>query len=273
MTEPQPHEEFPPIRKGGSLILAWQIRNKKVLIVGGGNVAAGRIVNVLEADAKVTVISPRSGLIPEVAYRVEEGQVEYVDRTFIEDDLEGVDMCLTAIDDPEASREIYKLCKARRIPVNVADVPPECDFYFGSQHRDGALQIMVSTNGNGPKLANLIRRRIAEALPARTAEAIDKVGQLRRKLRRRAPNIEEGPKRMRWMIKVCDEWSFDELAELDEETMEKILDGYASETVPSSPSRTFFKCGALGRDAVWYTAVTASFVAGALSSFMWARRR
>ena len=31
-------EEFPAVQGGGSLILAWQIRNKKVLVVGGGEV-------------------------------------------------------------------------------------------------------------------------------------------------------------------------------------------------------------------------------------------
>jgi len=107
-------------------------------------------------------------------------------------------MVLTAVDDPEASSQIYKLCKQRRIPANIADVPPECDFYFGSVHRDGPLQIMVSTNGNGPKLANIVRRQIAANLPTNIGAAIQKVGALRRKLRRVAPTPEEGPKRMQW---------------------------------------------------------------------------
>jgi precorrin-2 dehydrogenase / sirohydrochlorin ferrochelatase len=161
-------------------------------------VAAGRILNVLNADAKVTVVCPRSGLNPEVAYRIERKQVEHVDRKFEPSDLDGVDMVLTAVDDPEASTQIYKLCKERRIPANIADVPPECDFYFGSVHRDGPLQIMVSTNGNGPKLANIVRRKIAASLPSNTGAAIQKVGALRRRLRRIAPDIEEGPKRMQW---------------------------------------------------------------------------
>jgi precorrin-2 dehydrogenase/sirohydrochlorin ferrochelatase len=77
-------------------------------------------------------------------------------------------------------------------------VPPECDFYFGSVHRDGPLQIMVSTNGNGPKLANIVRRQIAANLPNNIGAAIQRVGLLRKKLRKVAPNIEEGPKRMQW---------------------------------------------------------------------------
>ena len=155
---------------------------------------------MLNADARVKVISPRSGLNDEVAYRIEQQQVEYVDRVFEATDLDdpSITMVLTAIDDPEASSQIWKLCKKKRIAANIADVPPECDFYFGSMYRDGPLQIMVSTNGNGPKMANIVRRRIAASLPENIGTAIRKVGQLRKRLRVMVPNIEEGPKRMGW---------------------------------------------------------------------------
>ncbi|KAI4122493.1 MAG: hypothetical protein LQ347_006480 [Umbilicaria vellea] len=226
-------ESFPEVQGGGSLILAWQIRNKRVLVVGGGEVAAGRILNVLNADAKVTVVSPRDGLNPEVAHRVEKGQVDYVDRKFKPSDLDGVDMVLTAVDDPEASTQIWKLCKERKVAANIADVPPECDFYFGSVHRDGPLQIMVSTNGNGPKLASIVRKQIAANLPSNIGAAIQKVGTLRRKLRKVAPGIEEGPKRMQWMSKVCESWSLEELTEMEEEDMEALLGFYKPGTVPT----------------------------------------
>lgn len=149
-------------------------------------------------------MSPRSGLNPEVAHRIERGQVTYHDRKFEPSDLDDADMVLTAVDDPEASSQIWRLCKERRIPANIADVPPECDFYFGSVHRDGPLQIMVSTNGNGPKLANIVRRQIAANLPENIGDAIKKVGMLRRKLRKVAPAIEEGPKRMQWYVEASD---------------------------------------------------------------------
>jgi len=105
---------------------------------------------------------------------------------------------MTAVDDPEASTQIWKLCKERRIAANIADVPPECDFYFGSVHRDGPLQIMVSTNGKGPRMANIVRRWIASNLPANMGDAIVGVGKLRKQLRGIAPDISEGPKRMAW---------------------------------------------------------------------------
>ncbi len=122
----------------------------------------------------MTVVCPRAGLNEEVAHRVSLGQVKHVDRVFLPLDLEPgkrVAMVLTAIDDPEASTRIWKYCKKLKIPVNVADVPPECDFYFGSVHRDGPLQIMVSTNGHAPRIAAIIRRGLADMIPDGTGAA------------------------------------------------------------------------------------------------------
>ncbi|KAJ5220618.1 siroheme synthase Met8 [Penicillium citrinum] len=223
---------FPPVQGGGSLIVAWQVKSKNVLVVGGGEVAAGRILHALNADAHVTVVSPASGLNDEVAFRIAEKQVTHIDRTFEPRDLDNADMVMCAIDDPEASTQVWKLCKERRIPANIADVPPECDFYFGSMYRDGPLQVMVSTNGNGPKLASIVRKKIANALPENMGAAIENVGKLRKMLREIAPNQEEGPKRMKWMSAVCEQWSLDDLVQMKEQDMERLLSHYAPGDVP-----------------------------------------
>ena len=215
-------------------------------------VAAGRIVNLLNADANVTVVCPREGLNDEVAYRVKQGQVQHLNRVFLPIDLEpekNVAMVLTAIDDPEASTRIWKYCKKLRVPANIADVPPECDFYFGSIHRDGPLQIMVSTNGNGPRLAAAIRKQIAQMLPKGTGHSIQKVGQLRRRLRLTAPGkgVNDINKRMGWMSKVCDKWSAEDFNEMDEEDMEHLMKYYEAGLVPSLET---LRCGDKG-DVVW----------------------
>ncbi|KAL4892441.1 siroheme synthase middle domains-like protein [Aspergillus ambiguus] len=226
-------QKFPEVQGGGSLIVAWQVRNKHVLVVGGGEVAAGRILHALNADSHVTVVCPASGLNAEVAFRVSEGQVTHIDRNFEPVDLETADMVLCAIDDPEASTRVWKLCKEKRIPANIADVPSECDFYFGSVHRDGPLQVMVSTNGNGPKLASIVRKKIAETLPDNMGAAIDNVGKLRKKLREIAPDQQEGPKRMKWMSGVCESWSLDDLVRMGDEDMANLLLHYESGKIPS----------------------------------------
>lgn len=144
-------------------------------------------------------------------------------------------MVLTAIDDVTLSRHICTLCRALKVPINVADVPPECDFYFGSQIRRGPLQIMVSTSGRGPRIAALIRQRIEESIPANVEKAIDRVGQLRTELRKVAPGTggELGQQRMKWMIGVCDAWSLDEFEEMDDEMMKVVLEGWPRREVKS----------------------------------------
>ncbi|KAI0781202.1 siroheme synthase [Trametes elegans] len=222
---------------GGSLLLAWQLKDKHVLIVGGGDVASGRIESVLVADARITLVAPRAGLHPLTQHFVDNSdRITYHDRVFAgPDDLEAVDMVLTAIDDVDASRAIAALCRERRIPVNVADIPPACDFYFGSQIRDGPLQVMISTNGKSPKLANIIRRKIESCIPPHAGEAIEKVGELRSKLKERAPGVggEVGRRRMRWMVDVCSSWDMEELAALDDATMARLLnEGWEKNAVP-----------------------------------------
>ncbi|KAI9901119.1 hypothetical protein N3K66_002936 [Trichothecium roseum] len=225
-------KKFPPVQPGGSLILAWQIKGKKVVVVGGGEVAAGRILNCLNADADVVVVCPKSGLNEEVAYRVAEKQVTHIDRLFEPSDVDGADMVLVAVDDPDASTAIWKLCKEKKVPANIADVPPECDFYFGSVHRDGPLQIMVSTNGKGPRMAALIRRFIAKSLPQGAGNAIEAVGQLRAKLRETAPDVADGPKRMAWMSRVSETYKWDELSGLTPEDMDNLLLFFPPNKVP-----------------------------------------
>ena len=72
--------------------MAWQLKNRKVLIVGGGNVAADRLRSVLPADAKVTLVCPDEGMGDEVRYRVqEEGTkwgLEWRNREFEDSDIE-----------------------------------------------------------------------------------------------------------------------------------------------------------------------------------------
>ncbi|CAG8576745.1 15946_t:CDS:1 [Acaulospora colombiana] len=226
-------EEYSPIRTGGSLLLSWRLKNKSVLIVGGGDVASSRVIKALEADSLVILVCPENGLKDELKYRIQQKQIhKWIDREFETSDLDGVDMVLTAIDDPERSREICELCRERRIPVNVADVPQMCDFYFMSEHREGPLQVAVSTNGQGPKLANIIRRHIANNLPHGVDVAINAVGLLRQKVKQIDPDHTSSTKRMTWMSNICEEWSLEELQQLDEEKIEALMSFYVNNEVP-----------------------------------------
>lgn len=197
----------------------------------------------------MTVVCPAAGLNPEVRHRVELGQVAHVDRLFLESDLDAVpepvpahpepkpdpesgppapSLLLLAIASPAASTAAYRAAQRRRIPANIADVPPECDFYFGAVHRAGPVQVLVSTNGRGPRLAAALKRHIAAHLPRAAGPAVENVGLLRAALRARAPGdgVDEGRRRMRWMSRVCDRYGWEELGVMDEVDRRNLLEGW-----------------------------------------------
>ena len=216
---------------GGSLLIAWQLKGKRVLIVGGGEVASQRIKSILHTDALIIVVAPSKGLHPQAKKFIElrKDRITYVDHTVqtVEDlELDGIHMVLTALDEHSLSHEIVSVCRSIRIPVNAADIPDLCDFHFNAQMRDGPLQIAFSTNGNGPRMAALVRNRVQNALSGHEGEAITKVGILRNKLKGRAPGVggKVGKERMQWMTGVCNAWEMEDLAKLDETMMDNLLD-------------------------------------------------
>ncbi|GMK59019.1 hypothetical protein CspeluHIS016_0700340 [Cutaneotrichosporon spelunceum] len=250
-----PEHTYPEIQRGASLLLAWRLEGKKVLLVGGGAVAASRLGFLLEAGAHVTIVSP-GPLEASLAHRVatEPDYVAWADRPYGRPDgpdtqpedlakdtefpVTDFDMVFTAIDDNPLSRAVCDAARAGRVPVNVADVPPECDFYFGAQVRRGPLQVMVSTSGAGPKVAVIVRDVVADAIPDNVEDAIAGVGALRTELRERAPGVGGAlsKRRMRWMIDTCDAWKLSEMGAMKSpEVRRKLLDdGWEKKTVLSA---------------------------------------
>ncbi|KAG7092540.1 hypothetical protein E1B28_008890 [Marasmius oreades] len=224
---------------GGSLMIAWQLKNKTVLIVGGGEVASQRIESILGTDARMIVLCPQKGLHQRTKDLVEHypERITYYDRRFTGPaELHKIDLVLTAVDDPQRSRDIVELCRQAKIPVNAADIPDLCDFFFGSQIRDGPLQVIVSTNGNGPRLSNLIRKKLEAGLSGYEGEAIKKIGQLRAQLKERAPGIGGviGRKRMQWMTKLCNSWEMVDFTQLNDSMIQNLLDeGWEKDRVPT----------------------------------------
>ena len=88
----------------------------------------------------------------------------------------------------DSAAALYRVCRSRNIPVNVTDMPDLCDFTFTSTHRFDSssgsggktpLQIGVTTNGQGCRLAGRIRREIIAKLPPEAGAAVQTVSRLR----------------------------------------------------------------------------------------------
>ncbi|OMJ27001.1 Uroporphyrinogen-III C-methyltransferase [Smittium culicis] len=224
--------KYPDPIGGGSFIIAYRAKEKTVLVVGGGAVAAGRVFNSLDSDMNVIVLSPK--LNDELLYRYEKNQIIWIKDIFNEKHLDNVDMVLSTIDDPIESQRIVELCRERKIPVNAADINDLCDFWFMSIHRDGPLQIAVATNSKAPRLANRVRRHIASSLPVGVGTAIEKIGQLRYKIKSGDPGAENVGKRMTWMKQLCDYWPIEELSKINPDDINTLFESYIEQVDPKN---------------------------------------
>lgn len=146
------------------------INAKRLLFVGGGQVAARKIKALLPMEPAIRIIAPRinDGLLALAAA----GTIEILEREAREDDLEQCDYAFLCTDNRERNATLAARAKELRVPVNVADDPQLCDFHLPAVHMDAdaALVISVSTQGKSPSLARRLRDRIGELL--RTGELL-----------------------------------------------------------------------------------------------------
>jgi uroporphyrin-III C-methyltransferase/precorrin-2 dehydrogenase/sirohydrochlorin ferrochelatase len=157
-----------------------KLAGRNCLLVGAGNVAVDKIVSLLSTGLRLRVIAPEAK--PEIRQLAIERKLEWVERRFEDSDLEGNFLVIAATDSPDVNAAVYEGCVARNIPCNSVDDIPNCDFFFGSVVSRGNLQIAISTTGESPAVARLLRREIDAQLPEDLGEWLENLGQLRREV-------------------------------------------------------------------------------------------
>lgn len=234
------------------------------LIVGTNPLASSRVTQSLAAGAHPIVLgSPGAEIHYALQKRIDDGLVKLESKEFEDEDLfrlgrEEVGGVVDAVfvtaaaSKGEASAHISQICKRNRIPVNVVDAPHLCTLTLLSTHNDGPLQIGVTTNGRGCKLASRIRREIASSLPKNLGAACARLGEVRRKVQEEdvgqtlgglddATGQDAGfnklitdqggeeelrTRRMRWLSQICEYWPLRRLAAVSDEDVEAIFRSY-----------------------------------------------
>jgi uroporphyrin-III C-methyltransferase/precorrin-2 dehydrogenase/sirohydrochlorin ferrochelatase len=165
------------------------LAERRVLLVGAGNVALEKIGTLLKTGLRLRVVAPK--VLPEVRELAAQGKLELIERTFEPEDLDGSFLVITATNSPDVNHAVYREAVGRNIPCNSVDDIPNCDFFFGSVVSRGALQIAISTAGESPAVAQRLRREIDEQLPRDLGEWLARLGELRREVLETHPRGEE----------------------------------------------------------------------------------
>ncbi len=147
------------------LPISFNIRDRRVVLVGGREIAARKLRLVRRAGGDVTVIAPR--LNPELRTLVDSGAVTLIPRGFETDDLDGAAIVFAATGVAAVDNAVAAAARERGIPVNAVDRPDISTFAVPAIVDRDPVVVSVATDGTAPVLARQIRAQIEELLPAR----------------------------------------------------------------------------------------------------------
>ena len=138
--------------------LYLEMNRRRCLVVGGGAVAERKIASLLEAGAKVTVISPDA--TETVARWSKNNSIQFLARRYQRGDVKGHELVFVATNDGSVNAQVHQDGKNQGVWVNAADDPEHCDFILPSVLRRGDLTVAISSGGNSPALARTIREEL-----------------------------------------------------------------------------------------------------------------
>jgi precorrin-2 dehydrogenase/sirohydrochlorin ferrochelatase len=156
------------------------LEDKKILVVGGGNIALEKLEKIAQFTKDITVIAK------EVKYNtytfIKEHCLTYYQRAYRVGDIEGFDIVIVATDDISLQEYIYIESRGKGILVNSVDNTKYCDFIFPSFIKKGDLTISFSTSGASPAFARELRLYFEKIIPNSVVDFLSEIKSLREKL-------------------------------------------------------------------------------------------
>ncbi|BAP79291.1 siroheme synthase [Pseudomonas sp. MT-1] len=146
------------------LPLFHNLKGRPVLVVGGGEIALRKARLLSEAGAVLRVVAPE--VEAQLSELVAQGGGQTIIRGYLAGDLSGCVLAIAATDDEPLNEQVSKDAKALGMPVNVVDSPQLCTVIFPAIVDRSPLMIAVSSGGDAPVLARLMRARIETWVPA-----------------------------------------------------------------------------------------------------------
>jgi len=165
------------------------VRGRRVVVVGGGRIAARKIEPLLDLGADVVVIAPAVG--DEVAKWRDTGMLVVHERPFAGDDLDGAWLAVTATDDPTVNAAVFAAGEARRVWVNSADDPANCSFTLMSIVRQADVVVAIGTGGRSPALAAWLKQVVQEEIGPEYETLLELLSEARESMRRDGRSSED----------------------------------------------------------------------------------
>ncbi|SEQ16308.1 siroheme synthase CysG [Pseudomonas soli] len=171
------------------LPLFHKLQGGRVLVVGGGEVALRKARLLADAGAALRVVAPE--VDSQLAAMAREGGGEVLVRGYQAPDLDGCRLVIAATDDSALNAQVSAEAQARSLPVNVVDAPALCTVIFPAIVDRSPLVVAVSSGGDAPVLARLIRARLEAWIPSAYGELAGLAARFRHKVKALYPDVNQ----------------------------------------------------------------------------------
>jgi len=192
------------------LPVTLQLRGKKCLIVGGGEVALRKLKALLKAGALVDLIS--SKFAPHITQLLQDFDqvnqsnssagtpVTLIEKEFSSELLAGYHLVIAATDNRVVNRAVSVVARNQGILVNVVDSLELSSFIMPAIIDRSPLLVAVSTNGVSPLLARKIKEKIEWLIPKKISVLLKSLAELRIKLKFKKLNLNQRKAFYEWFI-------------------------------------------------------------------------
>jgi len=153
------------------------LESKRAVVIGGGSVAARKVLGLLDAQARIIVVAEHIDDILET--RCKSSNIEFVEAKYSKEYLVGAAVVFAVTNNPKVNERIYRDCQQLDILCNVADEPELCDFFVPAVLKRGDLQIAVCTEGNSPAYAGHIRKKLEDIFTEKHGQFLNELETIR----------------------------------------------------------------------------------------------
>jgi siroheme synthase-like protein len=159
------------------------LTGKRVVVIGGGEVAERKVTSLMGTGAAVTLISP--DVTADLLSLSSANSIEWKKRSYEHGDCADAAIVFSATNDPEVSRAVWDEATKNGVLINTADQPALCDFIMPAVVRRGDLAVAISTGGASPALAATLREKLSEVIGPEYQELLEVLSRTRPQIQQR----------------------------------------------------------------------------------------
>jgi len=169
--------------------LFLDINGRHCIIIGGGAVASRKVISLLKAEAKITLISPK--ISSDIQDLVDAGTITLLQREYQNEDISQAFLVVAATNNPNVNAQIASQANELNTLVNVADNPDLGSFIFPSVVDRDPVTVAISTGGASPVFSRQLRMRLDTMIPQKSGSLAAITEEYREKVKNTFEKIEQ----------------------------------------------------------------------------------